>query len=202
MLRVAHVPVREETSGDVTLQATVRAHSGAAVATLDVWFRRDGGPWSALPMAPAGPDAYEAVLTAPASPAATDYYIHAEDTSGRSEGVPRTEPSAFFSFTHLPAGVGVETAAVVRGSAAHPNPFRASTLFTFRLHHEGHVTLDVVDAGGRRVRRVADGAFGGGETTLAWDGRNAEGHAVAPGVYYFRLRAAGFSYTRPVTKLE
>jgi len=202
MLRVAHVPVREEQFGDVTLQATVHSHSGSAVTVVDVWFRRDGGAWSAMPMTPNGPDTYEAMLPAPTSPAATDYYIHAEDASGRSEGVPRTEPAAFFSFDHLPAGVGVETVPVVRSDAAHPNPFRASTRFTFRLHHEGHVALDVVDARGRLVQRVADGIFSGGETRLEWDGRDEGGFRVAPGVYYFRLRAAGLSYTRPVTKLE
>ena len=83
-------------------------------------------------------------------------------------------------------------------TGAYPNPFRHSTRFSFELRFPGDVELAVYDVRGRLVRQLERGLRGSGTHQLEWDGRDDAGRAVATGVYYFRLRAAGLAYSRPV----
>lgn len=72
---------------------------------------------------------------------------------------------------------------------AAPNPFRNATRISFRLAESTPVTLDVFDLSGRRVTRLLDAQLPGATHEVAWDGRDAQGVAVASGVYFYRLRA-------------
>jgi hypothetical protein len=53
----------------------------------------------------------------------------------------------------------------------------------------GAVRLSVVDLRGRVRRVLADGARFGGAGAVVWDGRDAAGHPVPPGIYVVRLEA-------------
>ncbi|MEO5987317.1 MAG: choice-of-anchor B family protein [Candidatus Eisenbacteria bacterium] len=72
-----------------------------------------------------------------------------------------------------------------------PNPSRGETRFEVSLPSEGRLEADVIDPQGRVVRSLARGVFGAGQHLLLWDGRDGEGRAAAPGLYFVRLRAAG-----------
>jgi len=50
-----------------------------------------------------------------------------------------------------------------------PNPFNPSTDISFALPVDGHVTLDVFDVAGRRVRTLWTGHRGTGNHTLTWN---------------------------------
>ncbi len=46
-----------------------------------------------------------------------------------------------------------------------------------------NAVLDVLDSGGRRVRRIELGGMAPGRQTVVWDGRNDAGASVVPGTY-------------------
>ncbi|MFB3907987.1 MAG: right-handed parallel beta-helix repeat-containing protein [Candidatus Eisenbacteria bacterium] len=105
-----------------------------------------------------------------------------------------------------------EAPAVVAASVARsrpflhpalPNPFHAETVIRFDLPAEDRVHLAIVDAVGRRVRVLLDEACGAGTRTVAWDGRDEQGRAVAPGFYFARVDAdrAGI-VTRKILKIR
>lgn len=77
-----------------------------------------------------------------------------------------------------------------------PNPFNPSAWIEFDLAAPGAVDLDVYDARGRLVRRLASGWFEAGRHRRHWDGTDASGTRVASGVYLCRLGAAGTSQAR------
>ena len=84
----------------------------------------------------------------------------------------------------------------LRGS---PNPARAGVAFAFTLERAAHVELDVFDAAGRHVTRVASGWRAAGAHEVAWNRRDAANHLAAAGIYYGRLRAGdGSRVTRLV----
>ena len=60
----------------------------------------------------------------------------------------------------------------------------------------------VYDLAGRRVATLVTGAHPGGEHRLAWDARDDHGHSVAPGVYFYRMRAPEFSRTKRMILLR
>ena len=79
---------------------------------------------------------------------------------------------------------------------AGPNPFEQSLGLRFALDRASGVTLDVLDLGGRRVRRVMDGQLQApGAQNAAWDGRDEAGRVAPAGVYVLRLSAAGETRT-------
>jgi agmatine/peptidylarginine deiminase len=202
MLRVAHVPVVETQTEDVELTAFVDDRSGAGVTSVDLHYRYDQGPWIVEPMTGIGGDLYSATLPAPAVPTAalvsTDYYIHATDASGRAEGVPRMEPAGWFTFDFDVATDAPVVVSTADEGKAFPNPFRNSTTFEFTLRYPDVVHLSVYDVRGRLVRKLTDDTWDAGQHRIEWDGRDEEGHEAPAGMYYFRLRAAGIAYSRPV----
>jgi len=59
-----------------------------------------------------------------------------------------------------------------------------------------------VDASGSLVRRVAAGAYARGTHRLRWDGRDANGRAVASGTYFCRLTAGGTRLQQRIVRVR
>ncbi len=92
-----------------------------------------------------------------------------------------------------------------------PNPFgrglQPNTCFWFDLAHHATVSLTVYDIRGRRVRTIVPGVLpaqldsgaygrqngsdGGCDARAQWDGRDAAGRPVPPGVYIAIFTADG-----------
>ncbi len=77
-----------------------------------------------------------------------------------------------------------------------PNPVTRGAEIGFALPATARVRLALFDVSGRQVLSLADGEFGPGLQTLAWDGADAEGRPVASGTYYVRMQSGGFTSTR------
>jgi hypothetical protein len=67
---------------------------------------------------------------------------------------------------------------------ASPNPFAGGTKLVLAVPVAATGAVRIYDVQGKEVRTVRAGKFEPGETTLAWDGRDAHGNDVAPGVYF------------------
>lgn len=83
-----------------------------------------------------------------------------------------------------------------------PNPSAGPTRVRFRLPATMTAGLDVVDVSGRLVKTLLPaGAVAAGETGAEWDGTGTSGSRVAPGLYFFRLRAGSQAIVRRVVSL-
>lgn len=87
-------------------------------------------------------------------------------------------------------------------SPPSPNPMRGGTSFALTLPGESRVAFDVLDAAGRLVWRAPAATHGAGTMRLAWDGRDAGGARVAPGLYFARVAAGGGTLVRRVIALD
>jgi len=85
-------------------------------------------------------------------------------------------------------------------AAPRPNPVRAgvSSQLRFALSTAGRVRLALHDAQGRLVRELAAGEHAAGEHAVAFDGRDAAGRRLAPGLYLARIDAPGLRATQRV----
>ncbi len=86
------------------------------------------------------------------------------------------------------------TTARTRIVGVRPNPTLAAAAMSsieFELPATGAARLDVYDARGRHVRRLIAGETPAGTHRVSWDGVDSSSRAVAPGVYFLELRAAG-----------
>ncbi len=80
---------------------------------------------------------------------------------------------------------------------AHPsirvsgaNPFRDRTEIAYTLPRGGTAGVRIVEVSGRIVRDLIEGEVNPGTHSIEWDGRDASGRAVAPGVYFARVETA------------
>lgn len=88
-------------------------------------------------------------------------------------------------------------------SVPRPNPFHGATQLRFDVPaNGGRSVVAVFDLQGRRVSTLADGERAAGRHTLAWDGRDTSGRAVAAGVYFVRLETSQVTETRKLILLR
>jgi hypothetical protein len=208
MLFVSHVPIVEWSTYEpipVSVFIDDRSEAGLDAQSLLCYWRayETGQPPPAFTADVLSPDLpldwYVTEIPAQASGTTVDYFVHAADNTGREAGMPRTEPDAWYSFevTLDPAHAGDlprESAARLRPN--FPNPFFPATTFSFELKYEGRVRLQVYDPQGRLVRTLVDERVGPGHHEIEWDGRSDSGRELSAGTYFYRLRAAGISYSR------
>lgn len=84
-----------------------------------------------------------------------------------------------------------------------PNPFHTYTTLRFDVPSAGgDVKLEVFDVGGRRVTTLEERWLPGGTHAAHWDGADAAGGAVAPGVYLCRLEVDGSIQTRRLLRVQ
>ena len=74
-----------------------------------------------------------------------------------------------------------------------PNPFAGSTTVNFTVPNDARVTVRIFDVMGREIQTLADATLGAGSYSLDWNGTDVTGKAVASGVYFCRIDAAGSS---------
>jgi subtilisin family serine protease len=85
---------------------------------------------------------------------------------------------------------------------AVPNPAFSGTSVAFTLPRPGPVALAVYDLRGRRVAGLVDGPRDAGAHHASWDGLDAGGRRVAPGLYFIAGSLAGERRSTRVTVLD
>ncbi len=83
-----------------------------------------------------------------------------------------------------------------------PNPFNPVTTIKFDLKEKGLVTLKIYNVAGQLVRTLVDGVRDAASYSIAWDGANDRGTAVASGIYFYKMETNGFSETRKMALLR
>jgi hypothetical protein len=77
-----------------------------------------------------------------------------------------------------------------------PNPFNPSTTLAFDVALAGNVTIQIYDVSGRLVATPLNAHKEIGRHRIEWNGKNANGSLVPSGIYFYRMRAAGFEATK------
>ena len=91
--------------------------------------------------------------------------------------------------------------------ANYPNPFNPETWIPYHLGYDAGVSLAIYDTKGVLVRQLDLGHQPAGYYTnrtkaAYWNGCNESGEPVASGVYFYQLRAGGYTATRRMVILK
>ncbi len=98
-------------------------------------------------------------------------------------------------YLRIPAG---EIPAVTDLGTPHPNPFNPVITIPFALARTGPVSVEVVDAAGRRIATLAHGSWPYGAHEVVWEGRDDQGKNAASGTYFIRLQSDEITQSRKV----
>jgi hypothetical protein len=84
----------------------------------------------------------------------------------------------------------------------YPNPFNPVTTIHFDLHKPGHVTLEVFNVAGQKVRTLVNEIRKEGHHEITWDGQAGSGVKVTSGMYFYRLTTEDAVMTRKMLLLR
>ena len=84
----------------------------------------------------------------------------------------------------------------------YPNPFSSETVIEYDLAQTSPMSLRIYDVTGALVRELINAPISSGRTAGVWDGRDASGRIVAPGVYIARMEAGDQTSNRLMTLIR
>lgn len=87
-------------------------------------------------------------------------------------------------------------------AANFPNPFNPQTTIQFTLPFPQHVSLEVFDVTGKKVKTLVDRLITAKQYQVNWDGLDYDNNKVSSGLYFYRLNSEFFSQTRSMVLLK
>jgi hypothetical protein len=87
-------------------------------------------------------------------------------------------------------------------NANYPNPFNPVTTISFNLKEAGEIDLDIYNLKGQKVTTLAHGDYPSGSHCVVWNGTDANGMKVTSGVYFYRLQAGTYTYTKKMILMK
>ena len=84
----------------------------------------------------------------------------------------------------------------------YPNPFNPETRIKFSIKNTGHVTIEIFNSKGQKVKTLLNIEMNSGDNDVVWYGVDDTGMPVASGVYFYRLKADGISETKKMLLLK
>lgn len=83
-----------------------------------------------------------------------------------------------------------------------PNPFAKSTSIRFSIASKEHVSVEVYNILGQRVRTLVNESLEANTYVRDWDGRSDAGERVSNGIYFYKMVAGDFSDTKKTVLLK
>ena len=84
----------------------------------------------------------------------------------------------------------------------YPNPFNSSTVIHFSLPTSDIVDLSIYNIAGQQVATLAQGMRQAGTHVINWTGKDDNEHALASGLYFYRLQSRTHQQTRKLLLLR
>jgi hypothetical protein len=77
-----------------------------------------------------------------------------------------------------------------------PNPFNPTTTLTFDVARAGNVTIQIYDVSGRLIATMLNAPKAIGRHQVEWNGKDASGSSMPSGIYFYRMKTAGYEATK------
>jgi hypothetical protein len=84
----------------------------------------------------------------------------------------------------------------------YPNPFNPTTEIRFNVPAPCHVSVEIYNVIGQKVRILADTDMEPGYKAVVWNGTDENNRPVSSGIYFYRLVAGDKVYTKKMTMLK
>ena len=78
----------------------------------------------------------------------------------------------------------------------YPNPFNPQTTIDYQIPEAGHVTIDIFDLRGQKIRSLINQNINAGYHSVVWDGNDESANPISSGVYLYRILTDEFVNTR------
>jgi len=86
--------------------------------------------------------------------------------------------------------IGLPTITTLKNN--YPNPFNPSTTIAFDIAKDGHVSIEIYNIKGQRVKSLVNDSFRVGRYSVVWNGDDNNGRNVGSGVYFYRMTTSEY----------
>ena len=76
---------------------------------------------------------------------------------------------------------------------SYPNPFNPSTTIRYQTPEQGHISIDIYDISGMKIKSMVNEVHAPGTYQLVWDGTDNRSQNVASGIYFVLLETDSFT---------
>jgi len=94
----------------------------------------------------------------------------------------------------------VPTVTELRGN--YPNPFNPETTIAFSLKNASHVTIEIFNIKGEKVRTLVDKELHAAYHNIVWDGRDNRGRLVSSGIFFYRMKTDEYNNVRKMIMMK
>jgi len=178
---------------------------GVGVTEVSPWYPLDFLGWKLIKwdMRTEAPGTWENVSdgTLDGQLEFDSFHILYVDSLGNDEGTLYFEDLMCL----IPSVNAIETQNLPTGFALeqnYPNPFNPTTRIVFSVPAENHISLDIYNVRGEKVRTLIDNRYSAGQYKAIWDGRNESGAPVPSGIYIYRLKTDVRTFSRNMLLLK
>ncbi len=130
----------------------------------------------------------------------TGQYIIYPSVSLKTNGITDTVLVVWQDDRDIPVGLADNDNALPSGfqlQQNYPNPFNPLTTIRFQLPERAYAELNIYDINGRFVKSLVHEVRAAGNNRVRFDGSH-----LASGVYYYKLKTAGFTLTKKMILLK
>ncbi len=189
---LTHIPLPDsvQTIGPFPVTVVVSSISAITGGSVKVKYGTGGVFNHEVVLAPTGnPNEWGGEIPVQEPNTTFNYYLIADNTAGWRGASPRGA-----EYRHYLVHVGVDMAdaqsevhAALSFRLLGANPVATTASLHFNLPQPGAVRLALLDASGRVVRTLVDGALTAGPHAASWNTRDDAGRPLPSGLYFARL---------------
>ncbi len=174
MLQLLHTPVDTLQSGyPVTVSAFIQSNPANTLTSTSIFYRVDSGSFVEVSMTEISSNNFSGVIPASSNGSFVEYYIKAEDSSGRESAHPQFAPATWFNhYTVSSTGIASSGVSVKTPLMVGTNPFSSVMAF----NGEPGTIFTVFDSAGRVVHSSIAAESG----LMEW----MPNSAITDGVYF------------------
>jgi hypothetical protein len=87
-------------------------------------------------------------------------------------------------------------------SQSYPNPFNAESIISYQVPKEAHVTIEVFNLLGQKLKTLVNEEKSPGSYQTIWNGKDENGRSVGSGIFVYRMQAGDFSAIRKMVLVQ
>ncbi|RLC53088.1 MAG: hypothetical protein DRI23_01320 [Candidatus Cloacimonadota bacterium] len=84
----------------------------------------------------------------------------------------------------------------------YPNPFNPNTTIEYSLKSTGHVSIEIFNIKGQKVKTLINRELNAGEHSIDWNGTDDTDTSVSSGIYFYKLSAGDYTSARKMILLK
>jgi agmatine deiminase len=205
-LHIRHYPLADtdDTLNPYRVEARITTSNALVAESSLVYYSINNDLFTSVPLSLENPDLYAGYIPAQHDGDTVRYYIVVQNEDGIRRTSPRHVPVHLYTFAIDATSGFNEFSGHPLSRILHmaPNPVKDRAYFSMTLARQAHVTIEIYNTAGQKIRMLVDDLLDRGSHRIPWDLSDARQYRVARGVYFYRAVLDGKTEYGKITLIQ